>query len=404
MITDCKNIAVIGLGYIGLPTALMLANHGYNVFGTDTNKQHIEAIKGQTLTYDEPGLTGILASVLQSGRIKFSTNIVPADCYLIAVPTPVDEVTKTADLSILRSVFDELIPKLKKKDLVIIESTIPVGTSDYFLDQIRSLRSDLIVDSEAKVDVCYCPERVLPGSIITELQNNPRIIGGSTQNASMRAKVIYKSFVNAQCLDCELKTAELVKLSENAFRDVNIAFANEVANICSSEDINVDNVISLANLHPRVQILQPGIGVGGHCIAVDPWFLISEYPDDTKLMQAARFTNKDREKRICAKIMSYIKEMPRNKKNILFMGLTYKPNVNDLRESPAVNILRNLKISEHISVDIYDPFINVAPEELSKYNFLDEVSNKSYDLVFKLVDHDYPKFNKFIANCLIDLT
>lgn len=407
---DVKKIVVIGLGYIGLPTAVMLANSGHTVQGYDIDEEQINKINSLQVNYDEPGLEEHLKDALISSNLSVSSCLRKGDCYIVAVPTPLNNDNNSADLGIFQSVIDKLIPILKPFDLLIIESTSPVGTSDKVIKEIIKNRPDLVSHTNSEhnllVDICYCPERVLPGAIIHELKNNSRIIGGSTGAATRRAKSLYASFVLADSIETDLKTAEMIKLTENAYRDVNIAFANEVANICELDGIDTNNLISLANLHPRVNILRPGIGVGGHCIAVDPWFLISAKPSETKLMKCARETNKDRENKTRIKIQDQLSEIAtdRTKLTVLFMGITYKPNVGDVRESPALNILSELRLPKNIIGSVYDPLVLEKPKKINHYDFYSHLGEEKFDVYIKLVDHDRLDLEKIGGGTLIDFT
>ena len=398
-------IVMVGLGYIGLPTAVMLANSGSKVIGYDIDQDKIDAIKNGEISKEEPGLASQLDAALKSQKLELTSHLPLGDCYIIAVPTPVHHQSKKADLKILESVLTKITEQLKIDDIIIIESTVPVGTSRRFEKSLISKRPDLVNKNKAlSIDICYCPERVIPGAIIQELQSNARIIGGNSQRASDRAIAIYETFVTSTCISASLEEAEMAKITENAYRDVNIAFANEIELICYRNNISADNVISLTNLHPRVEVLRPGVGVGGHCIAVDPWFLINANPDTTPLMQAARKVNKDKETEVVRRIQNIISRHNGLLRRLLILGIAYKPNVSDVRESPAINIIREIKLPKNIEIHIHDPNINVPPPSIEIYNFVRIPDPDEYDLIIKLVDHSDYNSMLLSSDLLIDMT
>lgn len=337
-----KLINVIGLGYIGLPTAATLAVSGYNVLGTDISHYAVTEINKGKAHIFEPDLDDCVRSAVVSGHLKTSTLYQAADIYIICVPTPICEVNGVF-VPDVKSVIDAAkgIGKyVKSGDLVILESTCPVGTTE----QIKAVLQDAGVPVD-QVHIAYCPERVLPGKIMIELVENDRIIGGLTTNATSAVADFYRTFVSGAVLETNAKVAELCKLAENSFRDVNIAFANELSLICNKEGINVWELIQLANRHPRVNILQPGPGVGGHCIAVDPWFIIARDFENSKLIRTAREVNNQKTDWVIDKIKTVaVDKLSKTgkKPKIAFFGLSFKPNVDDLRESPAVNIVLSL--------------------------------------------------------------
>lgn len=346
-----RNVAVIGLGYIGLPTAAILASQGMQVDGVDINAHVVETINRGDIHIVEPLLDVAVHRAVESGQLKAHTVPVSADAFLIAVPTPLMS-EKKADMSYVMAAAEQLAPQLKAGDLVVLESTSPVGSTEGLVQRLRALRPDLVFPerggdgSEVDVNFAYCPERVLPGRVVEELVSNDRAIGGVTPACTERAKALYKIFVRGELFATDCRSAELCKLAENAFRDVNIAFANELANVCETLDMNVWEVIRLANRHPRVNILKPGLGVGGHCIAVDPWFIAEAAPDDTPLIQSARRVNDGRPRRILAKLEAVAKDAQARlgrEPAIALLGLAFKPNIDDLRESPAVEIALHAK-------------------------------------------------------------
>lgn len=341
-----SNVCVVGLGYVGLPAALLAAKAGHNVVGVDVNTEHIESLANGTCRFKEPGLQELLQSLLPTNRLTFSAKPVASNIYLIAVPTPVTKERK-ADLSYVVAATESIAPVLRKGDLVIVESTVSPGCCR---DTVAPILNATGLACGKDYFLAYCPERVLPGKALEEIVHNARIVGGSSQQDSLMARNFYSTFVRGTIHLTGMEQAELVKLAENAYRDVNIAFANEVANICEQMNVEANEVINLANAHPRVQILKPGPGVGGHCIAVDPWFLIEACPD-TPLLQAARHVNDLRPVRIIEKVKAHFNGQTKPK--VMALGLSYKADVGDIRESPALQIATALNDAgmEVITVD-----------------------------------------------------
>lgn len=328
------HITLLGLGYIGLPTAVAFANAGYAVFGFDTDPSIAQKLQDSSnaLTHHEPELNQALQQAVASGNFQVTNNPVAAETYILCVPTPIkyDGDIVTPCLNALRSAVSSILGLLKTDDLIVIESTVPVGTCLTLEQEIHLARPDI------RVQIAYCPERVLPGNILFELKGNNRIIGGTSPEASRRAELLYRSFVKGEIRLTDSKTAELCKLAENSFRDVNIAFANELASIADKNDVNPWELIQLANEHPRVNILSPGPGVGGHCIAVDPWFLVSQNPDETRLIKTAREINSGKPKKVADEIIAFAAQ--HGARTIACLGLTYKADVTDTRDSPASQI------------------------------------------------------------------
>lgn len=360
-----KVISVVGLGYIGLPTAAMFAQAKTKVIGVDVVPHVVDTINQGKIHIVEPGLEEIVQRAVRDGYLRASLTAEPADAFLIAVPTPF-KADYEPDLSYIESAAQLIAPVIKKGDIIILESTSPVGATEQMVAWLRELRSDLEFPSDANqnpdVYVAYCPERVLPGKVIEELINNDRVIGGLTPKCALLAESVYRIFVKGQLLHTNARTAEMSKLTENSFRDVNIAFANELSMICDKLDINVWELISLANHHPRVNILQPGPGVGGHCIAVDPWFIIHKTPIEAKLIRAARGVNDNKSQWVisqcCDKIENYLgssRKMARTQMKIACMGVTFKPDVSDLRNSPALLIFEALSHAYPNQVFAVDP-------------------------------------------------
>ncbi|MGP5120466.1 UDP-N-acetyl-D-mannosamine dehydrogenase [Psychrobacter alimentarius] len=393
-----KNICVFGLGYIGLPTAAMFAHHGANVIGVDVNAHAVETINQGKIHIVEPGLEAIVKQAVDNGNLKASLKPVHADAYLIAVPTPFKGDDHEPDLSYIQAVSKALAPLLEKGDVVILESTSPVGATEKMVEWLAEERSDLTFpkyhepDVEADIFVAYCPERVLPGKVVEELISNDRIIGGMTKESTKKAQEIYRIFVEGELLETNSRTAEMAKLTENASRDVSIAFANELSIISDKLDINVWELIELANHHPRVNILQPGAGVGGHCIAVDPWFIVNQNPNEAKIIRAAREINDNKPNWVIEKInieINRLKSEGVEKPTVALLGLAFKPNIDDLRESPAVNIAQKMLEANNAEIVLVEPNIKQLPEKLAAGNLVSlEEAVKQADVLVVLVAHD----------------
>lgn len=395
-------ISIIGLGYIGLPTAAVIAAAGYHVVGIDLDEIVVSKINQGQIHIVESKLGDIVKNVVASGHLRASVTVESADAFLIAVPTPITS-GKKADMRYVESAVAAIALVLKRGDLIILESTSPVGATKKIVDILKTLRPDLrFPDSEnhdntAEIDinVAYCPERVLPGKIVEELKSNDRAIGGMTKACTARAIQLYQLFVEGELFATDTRSAELCKLAENAFRDVNIAYANELANICERMGMDVWEVITLANRHPRVNILRPGPGVGGHCIAVDPWFIAETAPDDTPLIQAAREINDrrpyqvyDQVKRLADKIIGSSNNS-NGKLIISCYGLAFKPNIDDLRESPALQIVKALSINFPNKVMVVEPNINSLPNNLVNVGLVDtSQAFKNAGIHVFLVKHD----------------
>lgn len=347
------SISVIGLGYIGLPTAALIASHMQNVIGVDVSEEVVNSVNTGTVHSVEPGLTELLAEVTAKGWLRAVTVPAPADVFIIAVPTPITD-EKKPDLSCVKAAALSLAPALRKGALVILESTSPVGTTEQVSNWLAEARSDLTFPhqsgEEADVQIAYCPERIMPGKMLGELANNDRIVGGLTEKATAMAVGLYKIFVLGQIVTTNTRTAEMCKLAENSFRDVNIAFANELSMICDKLDIDVWELIKLANRHPRVNILQPGCGVGGHCIPVDPWFIVDSAPEEAQLITAARKVNDHKAEWVVSKVKqaieAFLDKHPAKTiadVTVACWGVSYKPNTNDIRNSPALQIVKNIE-------------------------------------------------------------
>lgn len=382
------NVCVIGLGYIGLPTAAVLASHGHTVVGVDVNRRAVDTINAGRIHIVEPELEEVVRGVVASGALTATDRPGPADTFILTVPTPLDG-HKHADMTLVDRAFDDIAPFLKAGDLVVLESTSPPGTTAGLERRLGDVRPDLAAGS---VLFAHAPERVLPGKIMREIVENDRIIGGTTDEASERARALYGSFVTGDLLVTDSTTAEMVKLTENSFRDVNIAFANELSTVSDSFGIDVWEVIRLANRHPRVNIMQPGPGVGGHCIAVDPWFIVSAANGGAALIETARRVNDAKPKWVLDRIHQAIESSDHPK--VLILGLAFKANVDDLRESPAVEITRALAESRpEIDFSVSEPHIEELPTSLAQYSNLTLVEDlekefDAADVVVLLVDHD----------------
>lgn len=391
-----ETISVVGLGYIGLPTAAVLANAGCRVIGVDINGAAVETINRGEIHIVEPGLGDVVSRVVAQGNLRATTTPEAADAFLIAVPTPFKE-DRTPDLAYVRSACEAIAPVLAPGNVVILESTSPVGATEQMAGWLAAARPDLAMprsDSTAgDIAIAYCPERVLPGNVLTELVRNDRVIGGLTPECAERAHAAYAFFVEGECILTDARTAELCKLTENAFRDVNIAFANELSLVADRLGINVWELIRLANRHPRVNILQPGPGVGGHCIAVDPWFIVSSAPEQARLIRTAREVN-DRKPdwviervRASAAALSATSQQPAR---VACLGLAFKPNIDDLRESPALAICDQLADEPGITVVAVEPHIDELPPRLAGRVTLAETAEAvgKADIVLLLVDHE----------------
>ncbi len=380
----------VGLGYIGLPSATIVAKKGIEVIGVDTNADLVAQINSENFQTSEYQLQDMLAEVVRNKKLIAKTTPEEADVFFIVVPTPINQENKP-DISIVKEAIESIIPFLKSGDLIIIESTVSQSTTSSMADLIFNKRPDL----NDSVFISYCPERVLPGNIIDELENNDRVVGGINKESASRAKEFYSKFVKGSIHETDSRTAELCKLTENAYRDVQIAFANELSIIANKSNVDIWELIDLANKHPRINILNPGCGVGGHCIAVDPWFLISDFPEHTQLILTARERNLDKTK-WCLNQIKYEIELFRSKHDrypiIACMGIAYKENSDDTRESPAKFIANELTLNSQCEVLTCEP--NLTQDDILELSNLDDVSKKA-DLILWLVAHDeFVDFNQ----------
>ncbi|MDP3815349.1 UDP-N-acetyl-D-mannosamine dehydrogenase [Pseudomonas sp.] len=393
-----ETISVIGLGYIGLPTAAVFASRKKKVVGVDVNQKAVDIINRGEIHIVEPDLDMVVHAAVTEGYLRATSQPEAADAFLIAVPTPFKD-DHEPDLSYIESASKAIAPVLKKGDLVILESTSPVGATEQMAVWLAEARPDLSFPQArgemSDIRVAHCPERVLPGHVLRELVQNDRVIGGMTPKCSEAAVRLYKTFVEGECIITSARTAEMCKLTENSFRDVNIAFANELSIICDKLDINVWELIRLANRHPRVNILQPGPGVGGHCIAVDPWFIVSKTPEQARLIRTAREVNDGKREWVINKVKlavaDFLQANPeKTTKNVTIacFGLAFKPDIDDLRESPAFEITKKIAGFHSGPVLAIEPNISDLPSDCLNLTLVDlEVGIRSSDLKVILVKH-----------------
>jgi UDP-N-acetyl-D-mannosaminuronic acid dehydrogenase len=350
-----KRICIVGLGYIGLPTAAMFATHGHQIIGVDVREEVVDALNQGKITITEPYLDIMVQAAVTSGNLKGSTEPAEADVFIIAVPTPITE-DKKADMSYVISATRSIVPFLREGNVVILESTSPTGT-------VKDLMCPILAESGLTIGeqlyVAHSPERVLPGRILIELVENNRIVGGINPKSAELVRDLYKTFVKGEIFLTDATTAEMCKMMENTYRDVNIALANELALICEQAGINAWEVIKFCNKHPRVNIHQPGPGVGGHCLAVDPWFIVEKFPETAKLIELARKTNDSMPHHVLNRIEEILKDV-QGLKTVTVLGITYKPDVDDIRESPIIELVHLLQ-ERNYQVKIYDPFVREFP-------------------------------------------
>jgi UDP-N-acetyl-D-mannosaminuronic acid dehydrogenase len=378
-----NQICFLGLGYIGLPTASIVANKGFNVIGVDINTKVVDTINRGEVHIYEPGMAEIVKQVVKAGNLRASATPEQSDVYLVVVPTPFKG-NHEPDISFVEAATNAIIPLLKENDLYIIESTSPIGTTDKMAELIFSKRPEL----KGKISIAYCPERVLPGNVIYELVHNDRVIGGIDEKSTEKAREFYKTFVEGELHSTNARTAEMCKLTENSSRDVQIAFANELSLICDKAGVNVWELIELANKHPRVNILQPGCGVGGHCIAVDPYFITSDFPMESQIIGKSREINNYKSFWCAEKIRSSMLNFEINngvKPTVAIMGLAFKPNIDDLRESPAKYIAQKVMQSEQNGVMVVEP--NLKEHNVFKLSDYREAYEKA-DIIAFLVAHN----------------
>ena len=380
-------INVIGLGYIGLPTALMMAAHGVEVVGTDYNKELVDTLKSGRTTFKEDGLDELFAKAVESG-IEFSTEYQVTDTYIVSVPTPYDKFSKKIDACYVVSAVKSVMEVCRKGAVVIVESTVSPGTIDKFVRPVIE-ENGFVIGKD--IHLVHAPERIIPGNMIYELLHNNRTIGADDKEIGEKVKELYASFCQGEIVVTDIRTAEMTKVVENTFRAVNIAFANELAKICRQDDMDVYEIIKICNMHPRVNILQPGPGVGGHCISVDPWFLVGDYPSLTKLIGESMAVNGSMPDFVLNRIYTIMKENGLTDiSRVGLYGLTYKENVDDCRESPALQLLENQKNSA-VQLKVYDPYVGDDIVE-NQYHDFDKFLN-DVDLVVIMVGHNQIREN-----------
>ena len=393
MLSDTPpTVCVIGLGYIGLPTAAVVARSGCPVLGIDVTPHVVDTVNSGHVHIEELDLDALVQTVVARGTLRASLTVAPADIFVIAVPTPFAE-NHAPDIRFVLDAARTIAPVLKAGDTIILESTSPVGTTEQLRDLIADLRPDLRVPGRGgdgvDLSIAYCPERVLPGRILHELVTNDRCIGGITPRCARKAMAFYRRFVRGQCITTTARVAEMVKLTENAFRDVNIAFANELSIVTDTMQLDVWEVIRLANLHPRVDILQPGPGVGGHCIAVDPWFIVHSDPANTPLIRTAREVNDRKSDHVVARASALLAAMP--DVPVACLGLAFKANIDDFRESPAVKVAAALARTHGRRIRVVEPYASALPADFAGTGaeLIDiDTAIETCPIFLVLVDHD----------------
>lgn len=408
-----ETISIIGLGYIGLPTAAMFASRKIKVIGVDVNARTVETINRGEIHIVEPDLDMVVHAAVSEGYLRATLKPEPAQAFLIAVPTPFKGDNHEPDLSYIEAACKAIAPVLEQGNLVILESTSPVGATQSMAGWLAAARPDLSFPQDSgeqsDIRIAHCPERVLPGKVMQELISNDRIIGGMTDRCAALACTLYKTFVTGECVVASSpRAAEMAKLTENSFRDVNIAFANELSMICDKLDMDVWELIRLANRHPRVKILQPGPGVGGHCIAVDPWFIVSSAREQARLIRTAREVNDSKPdwvlEKVRAAIGAHLMENPGMtvaEVTVAIYGLAFKPDIDDLRESPALDIARTLAAEHKGPVQVVEPNIKTLPSGLGKAKLV-AIDSIASDIHVMLVDHKAFKQSKRPAGKLVD--
>jgi UDP-N-acetyl-D-mannosaminuronic acid dehydrogenase len=390
-------VAILGLGYIGLPTAAALATRGVDVVGVDVNPHTVASVSRGEVPFVEPDLAAAVSGAVAMGRLTATTEVPHADAYIIAVPTPFND-DHTADLRYVRSATEAIAPELRGGEVVILESTSPPGTTEGVSRWLAELRPDLVLPHSSEgipdVYVAHCPERVLPGRIMIEMVTNDRVIGGVTPRCAEQAAAVYRVFSQGELVLSDAASAEMAKLVENAYRDVNIAFANELSLISEAIELDVWEVIRLANHHPRVNVLTPGPGVGGHCIAVDPWFIVGAAPEQSRLIRTAREVNDFKPHHVAQQVAAKCARF--RSPTIACLGLAYKANIDDLRESPAIDIVAAIaELLPELDIRVAEPMVSELPEELAQLTnvkldaAVDAVA--AADIVVLLVDHDHFK-------------
>ncbi len=402
---EIRKIVVMGMGYVGLPTAAVLASRGLDVLGVDISQDTVDLINKGKIHIEEPDLDIMVQNAVSAGRLRAAAKPEPADAFIVAVPTPFKD-DHVPDLSSIEAAAAMIAPVLEKGATVILESTVPVGSTQKMSGWLAEQRNDLTFPHQsadgADIFIAHSPERVLPGRVLLELVGNDRVVGGVTPQCAERAATLYQTFVQGNCHQTDARTAELTKLTENAFRDVNIAFANELSQVCDRLDVSVWDVVNLANRHPRVNILNPGPGVGGHCIAVDPWFIVSSAPEESELIKTARAINDAKPQAVVRQIQDAAASV--KQPSIACLGLSYKADIDDLRESPAVTIVNELAKKNIGDCLVVEPHVASLPSELSSHASVTLVSLdealKRADVIVLLVDHT--EFKTIDRNALKD--
>jgi UDP-N-acetyl-D-mannosaminuronic acid dehydrogenase len=396
-----SQISIIGLGYIGLPTAAMFASRKIKVVGVDVNQATVDTINRGEIHIVEPDLDMVVHAAVSQGYLRATTVPEAAEAFLIAVPTPFKGDNHDPDLRYIEAACKSIAPVLQAGNLVVLESTSPVGATDAMAGWLAAARPDLTFPQQAgelsDIRIAHCPERVLPGKVMQELITNDRVIGGMTPRCSALAATLYSSFVSGECFTASSpRVAEMAKLTENSYRDVNIAFANELSIICDRLDINVWELIRLANRHPRVNVLQPGAGVGGHCIACDPWFIVSSAPKEARLIRTAREVNDSKPHWVIAKVQAeiaaFLQKNPSKSAadvTVACYGIAFKPDIDDLRDSPALEIVQSLSVAHAGTVLVVEPNIETLPASLPNAELVSMVDASDADLHVLLVDHKY---------------
>jgi len=394
-----KEVNVIGLGYIGLPTALILAKNNIKVVGTDLNKELVNLLNNGELTFEEEGLSELFHSAV-SNNIKFTTNYIKTNTYIIAVPTPYIKESKKLDPHYVISAINSVLEVCEKNSIIVIESTLSPGSIEKYV-RPEITRKGFTIGKD--IHLAHAPERIIPGNMIYELEHNVRTIGCDSKEIGEKVKNLYSSFCKSEIIITDIKSAEMSKVVENTYRDINIAFANELAKICRMDGMDVYEIIKIANMHPRVNILQPGPGVGGHCISVDPWFLVGDYPDLTNLILTARKINDSMPQHVLSRIREIMKEHNINDiSKIGLYGLTYKEDVDDTRESPTLQLLEKMENHLAFGIKVYDPFINKEIVDNQYFDF-DEFL-KDIEIIVIMVGHSHIKenFDKIKNKLILD--
>ena len=378
------HVNVIGLGYIGLPTAMMMASHGVQVVGTDFNKKLVETLQGGHMTFQEDGIDELFQDAVSKG-IVFSTEYQNAEIYIVSVPTPYDKFTKRIDPSYVVRAVNTVLDICEKGSIVVVESTVSPGTMDKY---VRPLLSERGLVAGEDIHLVHAPERIIPGNMVHELLHNSRTIGADSREIGEKVKEVYASFCQSEIEVTDIRTAEMTKVVENTYRDINIAFANELLKICRSSGMDVNEIIRISNKHPRVNILTPGPGVGGHCISVDPWFLVGDYPELARMIRLARETNDSMPGYVLERVTQLMKEQGlKDQKRVGFYGLTYKENVDDVRESPTLQLIEKMEAYLGEAPKSYDPWVSTTIVD-NQYHDFEQFLN-DVDVLVVMVHHSH---------------